>query len=128
MADATILDAQHSDDGGFFDRSVAVNDKIESPLRRLPLEPRQGTYTIILDPQWLVDRRDLKLELDPWVRSFIYPRRSGKLRGRVDLERDGRPGGESEEKLSESDIVDAHRFSEDFIHEWRTAYLKCRGL
>ena len=76
------------------DPPVAVNNKIKSPLHRLPLEPRQDMYTIILHPQRLVN--------EPWGKSLMYRLMSEKLCERVDLEREGGPGCESEGKLSES--------------------------
>jgi hypothetical protein len=106
------------------DLSVAVTGKVETLLLRLPLELRQRIYAIILGPRRLVDLRNVRLELDPWSRAMIYRPKSEKLHERDCLEYDEDVDGESEEKLSESNIEDAYRFSEDFMYEWRTGILE----
>lgn len=106
------------------DFSVAVTGKVEPLLDRLPLELRQHIYAIIFSPRRLVDLRRVQLELDPWSRSMIYRPKSEKLHESDNLENDEDVDGESEEKLSESDMKDAYRFSEDFMYEWRTSVLE----
>ena len=106
------------------DYSVAVTGKVEPRLLRLPLELRQRIYAIIFGPRRLVDLRHVQLELDPWSRSMIYRPKSEKLHESDDLENDEDVDSESEEKLSESDMKDASRFSEYFMYEWRTGILE----
>ena len=106
------------------DCSVAVTDKVEPLLLRLPLELRQHIYAIIFSPRRLVDLRHTQLELDHWSRSMIYRPRSEKLHKNNNLKNDEDVGNKSEEKLSEGDMKDVYCFNEDFRYEWRTAILE----
>lgn len=59
---------------------------------------------------------------------MIYRPKSEKLHKRDSWENDedvnGEVEAEDEEKLFESDIEDAHRFSEDSMYEWRTGIIE----
>lgn len=98
--------------------------KVEPRLLRLPLELRQRIYAIIFGPRRLVDLRHVQLELDPWSGSMIYRSKSEKLHESNDLKNDEDINNESEEKLSESDMKDVYRFSEDLMFEWRSGILE----
>ena len=108
-----------------------MTGKTESLFFRLPLELRRHIYAMIFGPQRLVDLRHVQCELDPLTRSMIYRPKSEKLHKTYILGNDEDfDGGDEdfdngdEEKLSESDIEDAHRFSTDFMFEWRTGILE----
>lgn len=103
------------------DCSVAVTGKVEPLLFRLPLELRQHIYAIIFGPRRLVDLHICPIS--PRSRSMIYRPKSEKPHENDDLENDKDIDGESEKKLSESDMEDAYRFSEDSVYERRTSIL-----
>ena len=110
------------------DRSVGVTGKVEPWLLRLPQELRQRIYAIVFGPRRLVDLRNVRLELDPWSESMIYRPKSEKLHESDDLKNYAYIDGESQEKLSESDMEDAYRFSIDFRYEWRIGILEVSKL
>lgn len=123
--------------------SIAVTDKVESRLLRLPLELRQQIYGIIFGPGRLVDLRIVRVGLRAWSKSMIHRTKSEKqpesdawsstMNDRIErlrlyesykLENDDDIDSDSEEKQSESDMKDAYRVNEDFRFEWRTGILE----
>ncbi|OQU96269.1 hypothetical protein CLAIMM_02376 [Cladophialophora immunda] len=95
-----------------------MTDKVENLLLRLPLELRQRIYATVLGPPRLVLRLNFSFELDDFLRAMIYRPKSEKLRESEGLAKFyNEIDGESEEGFSESDKENAHRFSDDVIHE-----------
>ena len=107
------------------DDLVAVTEKVETGLLRLPLELRQHIYGYIFSSPRLIDLSHVKLALDPHKRSIIYRPKSEKQREKWKnwLETQNHESHYDNVKRRLEENIYAWRFSGDYMDEWRTGIL-----